>query len=347
MSYVATRTAIFLPEMNTLDLDATLVVPNLAVLGMASYLHDAPFLTKMAFNMLLRSLGSRPFWSISVRDYMWNATDPLVNVGKSLVPGLVPTDNLGALAIIYSDFVDDVAVFIGADNERKFFTMDRFRGNRRLGWWPGEHCDSVENATEGVSYHQGVRRDDELRYFRKTLCRVTPLYFARDERRFALDAMRFELPPSVYDRVGSGASDEDCYTLEGADPLPSGLTDVSPCYFDFPVVASHPHFYGAGAELRDSIGGMAPDYHKHGSYVLLEPNTGIPMEAKARSQSNLLVRRSGVTMADRFAGLTIPLFWAEYVSRLQRLSFRNPPHVFSHPTKSNTTPEILKVAFST
>ena len=81
---------------------------------------------------------------------------------------------------IYEDFTDEVSVFIGPDNERRFFQMDRFHGNRNLGWWRGDRCDSVYGGTEGVSYHQGVRKEDELRYFRKTMCRVMPLYYARE-----------------------------------------------------------------------------------------------------------------------------------------------------------------------
>lgn len=87
---------------------------------------------------------------------------------------------LSLVTQIYEDFTDEVSVFIGPDNERRFFQMDRFHGNRNLGWWRGDRCDSVYGGTEGVSYHQGVRKEDELRYFRKTLCRVMPLYYARE-----------------------------------------------------------------------------------------------------------------------------------------------------------------------
>lgn len=81
---------------------------------------------------------------------------------------------------IYDDFTDEVSVFIGPENEYRFFQMDRFHGNRNLGWWSADRCDSVYGGTEGVSYHHGVHKDQELRYFRKTLCRVTPLYYARE-----------------------------------------------------------------------------------------------------------------------------------------------------------------------
>ncbi|XP_034234231.1 scavenger receptor class B member 1-like [Thrips palmi] len=312
MTYTAVRTAIFLPEMNTLSLNDTITVPNLAVLGMASYLHDASFLTKMGFSLILQRLDSQPLMNISVYDYMWNLTDPLVHVTRRLVPHLVPVENMGILSRIYDDFTDEVSVFIGPENEYRFFQMDRFHGNRNLGWWSADRCDSVYGGTEGVSYHQGVHKDHELRYFRKTLCRVTPLYYAREEHRLGMSAMRFELPDDVYDRPENATSETDCFTRPGKEPLPAGLTDLAPCYFDFPIAASMPHFYSS-PHLHELVGGMQPNRSKHHSYVIVEPTTGVPMNAAARSQSNLIVHDvSGITKVARFSNQVIPMFWAEY-----------------------------------
>ncbi|KAJ1520753.1 hypothetical protein ONE63_003848 [Megalurothrips usitatus] len=312
MSYTAVRTAIFLPELNTLSLDAPLTVPNLAVLGMASYLHDATFLTKLAFNVILQRLDSQPLVNVSVQEYMWNLSDPLVHVTRRLVPHLVPVDNMGILHRIYADFRDEVSVFIGPENERRFFQMDRFHGDRHFGWWPAERCDSAYGGTEGVSYHQGVRRGDELRYFRKTMCRVMPLYYARDEERLGMSALRFELPDDVYDRAANATSATDCFTKPGRKPLPAGLTDLAPCYFDFPIAASMPHFYSS-PHLHHVVEGMRPDRAKHHSYVILEPTTGVPMNAAARSQSNLIVHDvSSIHGVGRFSNQVIPMFWAEY-----------------------------------
>ncbi|KAK3926538.1 Scavenger receptor class B member 1 [Frankliniella fusca] len=353
MTYTAVRQAIFLPELNTLSLNDTITVPNLAVLvyrpeisqhvemrrggydstlsgagvswrvvheglgavlpqGMASYLHDASFLTKLAFNVILRRLDSKPLANVTVQEYMWNLTDPLVDVTRKLVPHLVPVENMGVLHTIYADFTDEVSVFIGPDNERRFFQMDRFHGDRNLGWWPADRCDSVYGSTEGVSYHQGVRREDELRYFRKTLCRVTPLYFAREEERLGMRALRFELPDDVYDRPANASSDTDCYTRRHQRPLPSGLTDLAPCYYNFPVAASMPHFYSS-PHLHQVVDGMQPDRSKHHSYVIVEPTTGVPMNAAARSQSNLIVHDvNDIHGVGRFSNQVIPMFWAEY-----------------------------------
>jgi len=46
-----------------------------------------------------------------------------------------------------------------------------------------------------------------------------------------------------------------------------------------------------------------------------EQLTGVPVESKARSQSNLVMHpTSGFSNIDKFSNMTIPMFWAEYVS---------------------------------
>lgn len=78
---------------------------------------------------------------------------------------------------IYNNFVDEVTVFMGPGNGRRFFTVDQFHGSSRFNFWGNETCDSVQGATEGVTYHQEITKNDTLLYLRKTICRVTPLNF--------------------------------------------------------------------------------------------------------------------------------------------------------------------------
>lgn len=114
-TYTANRTAIFLPELNTIDPNTTVVMPNLGVLVstcdkspscwymfsrsqlIPSYLHDAPFFTKIAVNLMMRSLKSEPFIRTTIHSYLWNVTDPLLDIAQSLAPNLVPTKNVGIL----------------------------------------------------------------------------------------------------------------------------------------------------------------------------------------------------------------------------------------------------------
>lgn len=85
--------------------------------------------------------------------------------------------NFGIFLQIYSDFVDEVTVYMGPDNDKKFFLIDKFHGSPRLGYWPDERCDSVVNSTEGVTYPQFLLKNESIKYLRKTICRVVPLHW--------------------------------------------------------------------------------------------------------------------------------------------------------------------------
>nr|XP_018914564.1 PREDICTED: scavenger receptor class B member 1-like [Bemisia tabaci]XP_018914565.1 PREDICTED: scavenger receptor class B member 1-like [Bemisia tabaci]XP_018914566.1 PREDICTED: scavenger receptor class B member 1-like [Bemisia tabaci]XP_018914567.1 PREDICTED: scavenger receptor class B member 1-like [Bemisia tabaci] len=311
MTYVAHRTAHFLPEMTNINLSAEVIQPNLAVLGMSSYLWDASFFTKMGFNVLMNRLDSKPIVKLTVNQTLWNLTDPLLQVARVMAPNLVPDDNMGFLHQIYHNFKDEVTVFMGPENSRRFFTMEHFNGSPRLNHWRNETCDSVYGATEGVAYHQFITKNDTLRYFRKTMCRVTPLNYKCDVEKLGMTAYRFELPPNIFNRPADGG--EECFNQPHLPYLPSGVSDVSPCYFDFPLASSFPHFLNADPSVRDSVKGMEPNADKHGSFVIVEPTTGVPMESRARSQSNLVVRQiTGFPRIERFSNMIIPMFWAEY-----------------------------------
>lgn len=99
LSYVARRTAIFLPEMNNhIDLNGTVFVPNLAVLGMASYLWDASIFTKFLFNLLTKNLRSETIVKVRLQDYLWNNSDPILDVARTIAPSMVPVNNMGILS---------------------------------------------------------------------------------------------------------------------------------------------------------------------------------------------------------------------------------------------------------
>jgi scavenger receptor class B protein 1 len=114
MTYVATRKAIFLPELNTIDLNATIVVPNWALLvrppypdrtivqlsfqGIASYLSDQSFFVKLGFNLLTRSVKPQQFRTLTIDQFLWNYTDPMLEAAYKIAPFLVPIKNLGILS---------------------------------------------------------------------------------------------------------------------------------------------------------------------------------------------------------------------------------------------------------
>ncbi|CAG9794503.1 unnamed protein product [Diatraea saccharalis] len=98
MTYLAKRYPIFLPHLNDFNLNDTLIVANMAVLGMASYLHDANYIVRTGFRLLVDSHGSKLFMKKTIYEYLWELTDPVLDTSKNIVPGIVPVNNMGVLA---------------------------------------------------------------------------------------------------------------------------------------------------------------------------------------------------------------------------------------------------------
>lgn len=78
--------------------------------------------------------------------------------------------------------MDNVTVYIGPKyNHSKFFLIDRYDGSEYLPGF-GSKCHlKVMDSTEGLSYPQFLSKNDVLKYWRKTLCKVGDLIYASTE----------------------------------------------------------------------------------------------------------------------------------------------------------------------
>lgn len=85
---------------------------------------------------------------------------------------------------------------------------------------------------------------------------------------------------------------------------------------DLPVAMSSPHFYGRQGIWNNQFEGFTPNEEDHRSYAIIEPISGISLDQRARSQSNMVLPKLlGFRQEiNRFSEFVIPLVWIEYVS---------------------------------
>ena len=67
---------------------------------MTSVLSEAPFLVRLGLNILIRKLDSQPIIKMSVYDYLWESSDPILKLAAKMVPSMIPTDNVGVLNMV-------------------------------------------------------------------------------------------------------------------------------------------------------------------------------------------------------------------------------------------------------
>jgi hypothetical protein len=68
--------------------------------GIISTLSEAPFFLKIGLNILIRRLDSQPVTKMSVYDYLWKNSDPILQLAAKVVPSMVPIDNVGVLDMV-------------------------------------------------------------------------------------------------------------------------------------------------------------------------------------------------------------------------------------------------------
>lgn len=225
----------------------------------ASQLYDASMFMKIGFNLLKKSTAEDLFLNLTVYQYLWNFTTPMIENARTFVPFMVPIENSGFLFnvssllnhrdshIIYSSVLTNIYfefqiydvltdrynVKIGPKyGDEDFFKMNFCNGESTV---PGfslanGDCDAtIKNSTEGVHYGQYLTKDEPLIYWRKTVCRPMPLYYQKEKMKGTIKTYHYVLPADAYDRKENLTA--DCYKKSLDFTLPDGLSDVSKCYY--------------------------------------------------------------------------------------------------------------------
>lgn len=70
------------------------------------------------------------------------------------------------------DFSGDFATFYTGETDISLSGLyDTFRGSPNLPQWNGEHCSNIRNASDGTKFKSFIKDDEELLFFRKSMCR--------------------------------------------------------------------------------------------------------------------------------------------------------------------------------
>ncbi|KAI4488841.1 hypothetical protein M0804_004339 [Polistes exclamans] len=101
---------------------------------------------------------------------------------------------------------------------------------------------------------------------------------------------------------------EQCYCSKECNPI--GFINIGSCRYGAQIFVSLPHFYKAEPEIRNQTVGMNPNEEEHSFYIILEPNTGIPLEIAKRLQISLLLQRSpDISFFSNISTIYFPIFW--------------------------------------
>lgn len=70
------------------------------------------------------------------------------------------------------DFSGDFSTFYTGETDISLSGLyDTFRGSPNLPQWEGDYCSNIRNASDGTKFKSFIKDDEELLFFRKSMCR--------------------------------------------------------------------------------------------------------------------------------------------------------------------------------
>lgn len=314
MSFSTAYRLEFIEEMNEPGiLNKTVTIVNPIVMGVAAIIHDH-FLAKLAFDFLANK--DNVFLNCTVYEVLWNITSPMLELVKQ-IPFAVPRPNAGYMFNSFYPNKNRYNVNIGTKHGyENFFKINTINGLSRIAAhdknYPKQCPFSLKGAREGTGFPPHITKDTVFTAIADNLCRTIPVFYNQTIQDGVLETYEFIFSPDIYKR--NEDPEKDCLRQTAGALLPDGLMDSSNCALGSPLALSNPHFWGFTGEWDNYLEGIAPNLEKHSSHIIIEPVSGIQLDAVVRIQSNMPLPSLEYYPIDvkRFSNMILPQFWMEY-----------------------------------
>lgn len=332
ISFYPKRTITFAPEMSVGDPEKDVVlVPNVPLLGVTSALHDSGFFINYPLARLSGLLDSKPILNITAHEYFWGYDDPLVSLASGIVPNFINFKKFGLLDRMYDE--GDNILFLNVKRKKdmvkeegRYLSIESFNHKLGLSQWGYEEqegnethpentvCNRIRGCTEGTLFPPYLDPHAKFRVYRKSFCRPIPIEFK--EQVWLDNGLEGYLYTTSKDFLEQPSKNPDnsCYCQRSKKCLRSGLSDMTPCYYNIPAAMSLPHFLNGDPGLSWNIEGLRPEADRHEARIILQPKIGVPMLVNSRMQINLVMYPTTYnSKIEPFNDMTVPLFWTDLV----------------------------------
>lgn len=171
-------------------------------------------------------------------------------------------------------------------------------------------CDEIRGS-DGMHFGTKIFHKNTIEIFNSRTCRA--LRFKRDPNPSNvsdIQTIRYDL--DVH-QIDMRIKNNRCFCLQNSLSKCDGWQDLSPCSSGIPLAISWPHFLNFPNRAKQLIG-LQPDRERHSSYLNIEPNTGLTLEAKVSIQLGIKID-STMPGLSSVPFMVFPIFWTTQVKK--------------------------------
>ncbi|KAL3269245.1 hypothetical protein HHI36_008325 [Cryptolaemus montrouzieri] len=313
ISYNRTRRWYFKAEQSISDLDAPITTINPVAVSGAYTLRDQSFFMRKGFSVSLNSIMGRIDVTKSVGEMLFfGYDDVLINVAKTIPfvsKNLPPMDKFGWFYTRNNSNTFDGRFNMGID-DLTFGQLKNWNFAAHTPYYDGK-CSEITGSA-GDFFPKPLTKGN-LNIFNVEMCRTIVMDYDGESSRKFMRGYQYTLGDHFLDN-GTLIPENQCYCT--GECVPYGMMNISLCRYGSPGFVSLPHFYKADPYYLNLVKGLEPS-DRHNFYMILEPNTGIPLEIAARLQVNLMVRSvPGISLLSNINDIFFPMLWFEQVFKI-------------------------------
>ena len=291
---------------------------NIPLVTLAEAVRNLPFFVKEFIGVVIfEHYKEKIFIKRRVHDLLWGYKDPLFaeyaklrseapDIFRKHLPDIPPI-----VALQKNDTYGGVtSVRTGAKDIKQLVEWIEWKGQSILTVWNSTYANMI-NGTDGSEFSPDTSPDDTLYVFVTMLCRSLYLTHSANSRLWGIDALQFTVPKEEF-LNGTTNPDNEGFCVERC--YPSGILDIGVCQppspVKIPLFVSAPHFYLGDPSLHEEIGGLSPNKEEHGTYLNVEPHTGISIKGSKRLQINVKVEAvRGIVETGGISSLFFPVMY--------------------------------------
>uniref|UniRef100_W8B820 Protein croquemort n=2 Tax=Ceratitis capitata TaxID=7213 RepID=W8B820_CERCA len=319
MSYKKQSKYYFDAEGSKGSLDDEIVTVNSLAVSLSSKAKNWNLLRRKVIDMALNVYNDDISIRKTVNDLLFEGyEDVLLNLANFLPSSLtevkVPFDKFGyCYPRNYSADVTGIFnIHTGADDIRKFGQVHTWNYKDTTNAYAPECAKVYGSAGEFQSLY--LQPNKPVDFFLSDICRSVKMDYVEATEVEGIRGYRYEGGKRMVDN-GTLYPENVCHC--NGKCVPSGLINISSCWFGSPMFLSYPHFHDADPTYLSQVDGLKPEKDKHELYLVLEPKSGLLLDMAARLQSNILIEPiAHFKLFKNKRRIFFPLFWFEARTRV-------------------------------
>ncbi|RWS22704.1 Lysosome membrane protein 2-like protein, partial [Leptotrombidium deliense] len=300
----------FVPELSKGKLDDKITFINIPAISAAKEVQKKSFLSQIALSGIFRQLNEKVVERKTVQQILFSGYEVvfikrvkrLGSIFGMPVDSPLPDDTFGLFYRVKEDV--SYKKCTNADNYRKIVQLTRkivwtisctklIAENSmltiNLNFWNGKYCNML-NGTDGTQFHPSISSSETLYTFAIDICRSIYFESVGTVDVKGINLLRFR--PAARSNNGPHKEPSNkCFCVkpksEEAHCQVDGILEISTCKNGAPIAITAPHFYKVDPRIAKLVNGLSPNQKFHETFIDIEPNTGLAMNAAKRIQVNV------------------------------------------------------------